>query len=136
MDHLRSHDAEASLSPPDLGALQALAEPNRLRIVRLLAHGEHCVCDVGGALGLSSALVSHHLRVLRASGLVSERRDGRWVHYALDIERLARLRASVVALLTPSEAALVACPGSDCGAPGPGRDGLTPRPLAAAGSRR
>ena len=114
MDHLRSHAPETFLSAPDLRALQAVAEPNRARIVELLGHGEHCVCDVGGALELSTALVSHHLRVLREAGLVGERRDGRWVHYALDVERLARLRTAVLALLTPSDAASVACGCSDC----------------------
>jgi ArsR family transcriptional regulator, arsenate/arsenite/antimonite-responsive transcriptional repressor len=136
MDHLRSHAAETVLSATDLQALQVLAEPNRARIVELLGHGEHCVCDVGGALELSSALVSHHLRVLRAAGLVGERRDGRWVHYALDVERLARLRAALVMLLTPTEAAAVACACSDCGPSTTARDRLTLTPLEAIGSGR
>lgn len=52
----------------------------------LLGHGEHCVCDVGEALGLSTALVWHHLRVLRPSGLLRERRSSSssWVFYALN----------------------------------------------------
>ena len=136
MDHHLPHSAETTLSAPDLGALQALAEPNRVRIVELLAHGEHCVCNVGSALGLSSGLVSHHLRVLRESGLVNERRAGRWVHYALGVGRLARLRAAVAVLLTPGAAALVACPSPGCGLLSRGRDGATSRPLEAAGSRR
>ena len=136
MDHLRSHAAETLLSSPDLQALQALAERNRARIVELLGHGEHCVCDVGGALELSSALVSHHLRVLRAAGLVSERRDGRWVHYALDVERLARLRAALVTLLTPTDAAKAACACSDCGPSTARLNGLTLKPLEAIGSGR
>jgi hypothetical protein len=73
---------------------------------------------------VSSALVSHHLRVLRESGLVRERRDGRWVHYSLETEQLARLRAAVVAILTPPEAASQACACSDCG-PTTRRPGLT-----------
>lgn len=135
MDHLRFHAAETSLASQDLRALQALAEPNRARIVELLGHGEHCVCDVGGTLGLSSALVSHHLRVLRESGLVRERRDGRWVHYSLEAERLAGLRAAVVAILTPPEAASTVCACSDCG-PTTRRPGLTVAPLDAVGAVR
>ena len=136
MDHLRSHAAETVLSSPDLLALQALAEPNRARIIELLGHGEHCVCDVGGALELSSALVSHHLRVLRAAGLVSERRDGRRVHYALDVARLARLRAVLVTLLSPTNAAETACASSDCGPTTSRRDRLTIKPFEAVGARR
>lgn len=95
--------------------LQTIAEPNRARIIELLGHGEHCVCDVGAALGMSPALVSHHLRVLLASGLLRERRDGRWVYYVLDLDRLAMIRAAVVKLLTPTDAATGACLRSDCG---------------------
>ena len=115
MDHLRFHVAETLIDRADLKALQALAEPNRVRILELLHHGEHCVCDVGGALGLSAALVSHHLRALREAGLVGERRDGRWVHYALDVERLAALRTALGRLLTPAEGVSAACGCSDCG---------------------
>ena len=92
-----------------------MVEPNRARIIELLRNGEHCVCDVGAALELSPALVSQHLRVLRASGLLRERRDRRWVYYALDLERLSRLRAAVVTFLTPTDEAATACACSDCG---------------------
>ena len=64
---------------------------------------------------MSPALVSHHLRVLRAAGLLRERRNGRWVFYALDLDRLAELRAAVVGLLTPTDAAATECACSDCG---------------------
>jgi len=115
MDAHLSHPTVPPLARDDLVALQAVAEPNRARIVALLGHGEHCVCDVGEMLGLSPALVSHHLRTLRASGLLRERRSGRWVYYSLDLERLAALRAAVADLLTPGDAATTACLCSDCG---------------------
>lgn len=114
-----------SLPPETLEALRAIAEPSRARVIALLSHGEHCVCDVGAALGVSTALVSHHLRVLRASGLLRERHAGRWVYYSLDLERVAQLRRSLDQLLTPSDAAATTCLCTDCGAsqsPGaPGR---------------
>lgn len=115
MDGHPSHSSAPPLAPDELGALQAVAEPTRARIVTVLGHGEHCVCDVGEMLGLSPALVSHHLRTLRASGLLRERRSGRWVYYSLDIDRLASLRAAVAGMLTPTGAATTACQCSDCG---------------------
>jgi len=57
-------------------------------VIACLADGERCVCDLGTALGLSPALASHHLRALRDSGLIRERRAGRWVYYSLDRDRL------------------------------------------------
>lgn len=63
--------------------LAAVAEPTRLRLLALLAGGETCVCDLVGALELPQPLVSRHLGVLRRAGLVTARRDGLWMHYAL-----------------------------------------------------
>lgn len=115
MDAHPNHSIAPPLAPDVLVALQAVAEPTRARIVALLGHGEHCVCDVGEMLGLSAALVSHHLRALRASGLLRERKSGRWVYYSLDLDRLESLRAAVADMLTPTEAAATACQCSDCG---------------------
>ena len=118
MDPSHDHAAEQSVAPDALLGLAALAEPNRARIFELLRHGEHCVCDVGEVLGLSTALVSHHLRALRASGLIRERRAGRWVYYSLDLEQVEALRAAMTTLLSPGDAATTACRCSDCGARG------------------
>ncbi len=112
--------APPPLDPAVVQGLQAIAEPTRARIVAFLGHGEHCVCDVGETLALSPALVSHHLRALKASGLLRERKAGRWVYYALDLERLAALRAALDGLLTPTDAASAACVCSDCGTRGTG----------------
>src|SRR6476469_4647559 len=67
--------------------LKVLSEPNRLRIVDLLMHGEQCNCEMGGTLGMAPNLISHHLSVLQRSGLVTARRDesdARWIHYSIE----------------------------------------------------
>ena len=135
---VHQHPLATAVEPEELSALQAIAEPNRARIVELLSHGEHCVCDVGGALGMSPALVSHHLRVLRSTGLLRERRSGRWAFYALDVDRLARLRTAVTALLTPSDAVASACLCSDCSTtrtPKPVLDELSTLPVLTGAGR-
>lgn len=71
--------------------LHALGDENRLRIVAALRSGETCVCHLTEELHLSQSLLSHHLRVLRMAGLVSDRKDGRWVHYSLVGEALDSL---------------------------------------------
>jgi ArsR family transcriptional regulator len=63
--------------------LKALSDPTRLRIVRLLGHGELCVCDVMAALDLPQSRVSRHLAYLDNSGWVSGTRKGKWVYYSL-----------------------------------------------------
>ncbi len=63
---------------------KALGDPTRLTIAQTLgATDEVCVCDLAWVLGRPVNLVSHHLRVLRGAGLVSGRRDGKMVLYAL-----------------------------------------------------
>ena len=56
--------------------LHALSDPARLRIVRKLADGDECTCGTFD-LGLSKATLSHHFRVLRESGVVRTRPEGR-----------------------------------------------------------
>ncbi|UIZ91691.1 helix-turn-helix transcriptional regulator [Corynebacterium sp. CNCTC7651] len=79
-------NAEA-LTPADVAhaakILSALDSELRLRIVLLLADGEHVVHQLVDALGKSQPLISQHLRVLKSAGLVASRREGREVVYTL-----------------------------------------------------
>ncbi len=62
-----------------------LGEPNRVRILyALLEAGELCVCDLAATVGVSETSVSHAMRLLRAAGIVRNRRDGRMIYYRLD----------------------------------------------------
>ena len=78
----------------DVKILQALAEPNRLAIVRQLAStGEVCACDFTDCCGVSQPTVSHHLKVLREAGVVSCERRGTWIYYRLEPKAAARIAA-------------------------------------------
>ncbi|MEO7272237.1 MAG: metalloregulator ArsR/SmtB family transcription factor [Vicinamibacterales bacterium] len=72
-----------------------LGDPTRVRILDALSGGELCVCDIATLAGISESAVSHQLRLLRTSRLVTSRRVGRHIHYALldrhilDLLRLA-----------------------------------------------
>jgi ArsR family transcriptional regulator len=64
--------------------LSILAEPHRLKAVRLLSDGkEHCVCKIMQALNLSHSTASRHMSALKRAGLVEARRESKWVHYKL-----------------------------------------------------
>ncbi len=75
---------------------KALGDETRLRIIALLSHGELCVCHLQDALELPQPNVSRQLGILRAAGLVEDRREGSWVYYRLlrqenpDCERQVR----------------------------------------------
>jgi len=71
---------------------KSFAHPARLRILAMLRDGDLCVCQVTAILGLAASTVSGHLADLRRSGVLTERKEGRWVHYELTSQPpLARL---------------------------------------------
>jgi ArsR family transcriptional regulator len=67
-----------------LNIFKALSDETRLRILKLLEHGELCVCDIVAALDMIQPKVSFHLAVLKDAGLIKDRKQGKWVHYSID----------------------------------------------------
>ncbi|MFN3395677.1 MAG: ArsR/SmtB family transcription factor [Thermodesulfovibrionales bacterium] len=63
---------------------KALSDETRLRILKLLEHGELCVCDIVAALNMMQPKVSFHLGVLKEAGLIKDRKQGKWIHYRID----------------------------------------------------
>lgn len=62
---------------------KAVADPSRVRILKLLEGGELCVCQITTVLELAPGTVSKHLGALKTAGLVQQRRDGKWAYYRL-----------------------------------------------------
>jgi ArsR family transcriptional regulator, arsenate/arsenite/antimonite-responsive transcriptional repressor len=63
--------------------LATVADPVRWRVLRLLASGQACVCEIQEQVPVASNLLSYHLRVLREAGLITSSKRGRWVDYRL-----------------------------------------------------
>lgn len=63
----------------------ALAERNRLRILSVLHYRPMAVCEIREVLGLSFSTVSRHLSLLTAAGLIDFNKEGKWVHYRLNL---------------------------------------------------
>lgn len=91
-----------------VGALKALADPTRLKILELLksrgrsccdliARSEPglCACDIEEAVELSQAAVSHHMGLLRRAGLVDAEKRGRWIYYSRNEAALAGLTDAI-----------------------------------------
>lgn len=77
--------------------LRALAAPVRIAIVLQLRESERCVHELVGALGVTQPLISQHLRVLKAAGVVHGERSGREVLYRLVDDHLAHIVVDAVA---------------------------------------
>ncbi len=68
--------------------LQTIGQPARLQILLAIGETETCVCHLESTLGWRQAYLSQHLMALREAGIVSDRRDGRYIHYRLNDLRL------------------------------------------------
>jgi ArsR family transcriptional regulator, arsenate/arsenite/antimonite-responsive transcriptional repressor len=86
---------------------RALADPTRLGIIETLRGGEQCVCDLTDALETGQSRLSFHLKCLKDAGVLRDRREGRWIYYALNPEAIAEAE-SVIATLRPSRLRLAA----------------------------
>ncbi|SDM99459.1 ArsR family transcriptional regulator [Fictibacillus solisalsi] len=64
--------------------LKLLGDKTRLTIVKILSENECCVCEFVELFQMSQPAVSQHLRKLRDSGLVKERKKGQWVYYSVN----------------------------------------------------
>ena len=62
----------------------ALSDETRLQIVQRLRGGERCVCHLTDLLDAAQSRLSFHMKVLKDAGLVTDRKQGRWIHYSLN----------------------------------------------------
>jgi ArsR family transcriptional regulator len=83
----------------------ALSDRTRLSILQRLRLGERCVCDLTDAMDAAQSRLSFHLKVLKDAGLVTDRRQGRWMYYTLNTETLAEVGELVDALASAPSAA-------------------------------
>lgn len=65
---------------------KALSDETRLRIYLLLLQGELCVCELVNILNMEQSRISHSVRILKEAGLVVNRREGKWIIYAVNPE--------------------------------------------------
>lgn len=72
-------------------AFKALGEPTRLRIIKILSVQSMCVCELSEVLDMLQPRVSQHLKILKEAELVNESKEGYWVYYSLNKDRLHRL---------------------------------------------
>ena len=87
--------------------LSALAEPTRLNALRILADGgEHCVCELMDRLGATQSRMSRHMSVLKAAGLLIDRRDAQWVRFRLNPDLPPHLKILLDSVLAAADAEL------------------------------
>ena len=89
-----THAIGAEAASTVASALKALADPLRLRMLSAIAadpRGESCVCDLADLAEVSQPTVSHHLKVLKETGMLLSERRGTWVYYWINPAALQSL---------------------------------------------
>ena len=72
---------------------KAMADENRLQIMELLLDGEKCACKLLEALEISQPTLSHHMKLLCDAGLVTGRKEGKWMHYSISEDGVGILQS-------------------------------------------
>lgn len=78
---------------------KALGDENRLRILACLKDATYGVCDLARCVGVSQPTLSHHLKILRDTGLVQAEKEGQWIFCSLNNETFEHLGLDFAALL-------------------------------------
>jgi len=94
--------------------LQAIGQESRLQILLAIGEGETCVCHLEAMLGLRQATLSQHLMALREAGIVSDRREGRYIHYRLRDPALLDIVRQAAVLQGLALPELAPSPDCDC----------------------
>ena len=75
--------------------MRLLGDPTRIRLLRILAEGEHHVTWLCTHLEIAQPTVSHHLGLLRNAGVLQSRREGKQIHYSLNPEHVAFIEGGI-----------------------------------------
>ncbi|MHB1485709.1 MAG: ArsR/SmtB family transcription factor [Saccharofermentanales bacterium] len=81
-----SHEENATI-------FKALADETRLKILELLSGGELCACKILEQFDITQPTLSYHMKILSDSGLVEARRDGAWMRYTINPDRISAIQA-------------------------------------------
>jgi len=90
----------------DTTVFRALADPTRRQILQDLCDGELAAGEIASRFAISGPSVSRHLAVLKAAGLIRDRRDGNRILYALEPDRLALIVGGFVSAVCPAQVVL------------------------------
>ena len=71
---------------------KAFCDESRLKILDILKHGELCACDILDKMEIGQSTLSHHMKILCDAGIVTGRKQGKWMHYSIEKQGLVTAR--------------------------------------------
>jgi len=87
----------------NVGLFKALADTNRLMIVDMLSCGELCACKILEKFHITQPTLSHHMKILCDCGLVNGRKEGKWMYYSLNSEKVQDFKNFLCAITIDKE---------------------------------
>lgn len=85
------------------GVFKAFCDENRIHILQMLCTGEKCACVMLDDLHVSQPTLSHHMKILCDSGVVTGRKEGKWMHYSISSEGATLAKKYLIALTAVTE---------------------------------
>jgi ArsR family transcriptional regulator len=82
---------------------KALGDPKRAMIVDMLSCGEMCACNILEKFEMSQSTLSHHMKLLRESGLVKAREEGKWTYYSLNGDAIDKAKGFLQVITSDKE---------------------------------
>lgn len=79
---------------------KAFCDENRVQILQLLRDGERCACSILDEMQITQPTLSHHMKILCASGVVVGRKEGKWMHYSISEDGLENVMHYLEELMT------------------------------------
>lgn len=80
-------------------ALKAVADKNRMRILKILEGKSMCVCELAAVLKIKQPSVSKHLSILKNAGLIQDKRNGQWIDYSLCTEMINKYSSVIQSMI-------------------------------------
>lgn len=72
--------------------IKALSDVNRVLIINYLSKGEMCACKILEKFDIRQPTLSHHMKILSDCGLVNSRKEGKWTHYSLNMDKIEQFQ--------------------------------------------
>ena len=115
MNALKHHKKMMNDQYEEYGSIvKAISDTSRLKIIDILSCGEQCACDIQKYFNFSQPTLSHHMKILMESGLVTSRKEGTWIKYTLDLQRANQMMYFMMGLITPKRGCLCEQCCKDC----------------------
>jgi len=95
--------------------LKVMSDPNRLMIIDMLSCGELCACVILEKFDITQPTLSHHMKSLCDSGLVNGRKEGKWIYYSLNKDKVEELKDFINHITSDKEDCICASVKASCG---------------------